>query len=175
MARVERKIDDAFEEIKTLIKGMVLQNNEIMRQIINKKGGVNKGSILGNPAGVLDDVEEFKELKQIDPLKDYLKAFEELLVKVQISEGQALNCFLASMNHELKMMVRMFNPKTLQEAYSLAKLQEAIKQDSVGAIQGGGRVMYNKNSTSPGNFQGVKLSMVESYGVQVLKRVCQLS
>ena len=75
-----------------------------------------------------------------------------LLAKVQISEGQAINCFLAGMNHELEMMVQMFNPKTLQEAYSLAKLQEAIKQDSVGAVQGGGRVMYNKNSTSLGNF-----------------------
>ena len=73
-------------------------------------------------------------------MKDYLKAFEVLLVKVQISEGQAINCFLAGMNHELEMMVQMFNPKTLQEAYSLAKLQEAIKQDYVGAIQGGGRV-----------------------------------
>ena len=31
MVRVERKIDDALEEIKTLIKGMALQNNEIMR------------------------------------------------------------------------------------------------------------------------------------------------
>ena len=27
-------------------------------------------------------------------------------------------------------------------------------------------VMYNKNSTSPGNFQGVKLNMAESDGVQ---------
>ena len=75
-----------------------------------------------------------------------------LLVKVQISEEQALNYFLASMNHELEMMVRMFNPKTLQKVYSLATLQEVIKQDSVGAIQGGRRVMYNKNSASPGNF-----------------------
>ena len=46
-ARVERKIDDTLEEIKTLLKGMALQNNEIMMQIINKKGGVNRGCILG--------------------------------------------------------------------------------------------------------------------------------
>ena len=82
MARVERKIDDALEKIKTLIKGIAHQNNEIMRQIINIKGEVNRGSILGNPTGVLDEVEEFKELKQTGPLNDYLKAFEVLLVKV---------------------------------------------------------------------------------------------
>ena len=70
------------------------------------------------------------------------------------------------MNHELEMMVQMFNPKILQEAYSLAKLQKAIKQDSMGAIQNGRRVMYINNSTSLGFFLGVKLNMAESDGVQ---------
>ena len=70
MARVERKIDDALKEIKTMIKRMARQNNEIMKLITNQKGGVNSRSILGNPAGVIDEVEELKELKQTGSLSD---------------------------------------------------------------------------------------------------------
>ena len=52
-----------------------------------------------------------------------------LLDKAQLSEGQALNCFLAGLRHDVEVSVRMFNPKTLQEAYALAKLQESLKND----------------------------------------------
>ena len=122
MARVEGKFDAVLEEIKALLRGMAIQNNEIMRQLTKQESGINKGFILGNLDGVIDDVEEFKKLKQTGPLMDYLQAFELLLDKAQIREGQALSCFLASLKHELEMMVRMFNPKTLQESYSLSKL-----------------------------------------------------
>ena len=136
MARVEKKIDDALEKIKTMIKTMARQNNEIIRLITNQKGGVNSGSILGNHAGVVNEVEELKELKQTGSLSDQLKAFEMLLDKAQLNEEQALRCFLAGLEHELEMMVKMFNPKTLKKAYSLEKLQDAIKGDLVGHGQG---------------------------------------
>ena len=122
MERVERKLDVVLEEIKALLCGMAIQNNEIMRLMTNKKGGVNRGSILGNPAKVLYEVEELKELKQTGALQDYVKAFELLWDRAQLSESQALGCFLIGLNHEIEMEVRMFNPKTLQDAYSLAKL-----------------------------------------------------
>ena len=90
MARVERRIDAALEEIKTLIKGMALQNNVIMRLITNQEGGVNRGSILGNPAGVLDEVnsgiQDLKKLRQTGSLQDYMKFFELLLDKAHLGE-----------------------------------------------------------------------------------------
>ena len=76
-------------------------------------------------------------------MMDYLKAFELLLDKAQISEGQALTCFLASLKHELEMMVRMFNLKTLREGYSLAKLQESVKNGPIGN-NSGAKVSYSK-------------------------------
>ena len=68
MTKVEGKLDAVLEEIKALIHGMAIQNNEMMMLMTNKKGGVNKGSILGNLMEVLNDVEEFKELKQTGAL-----------------------------------------------------------------------------------------------------------
>ena len=55
-----------------------------------------------------------------------------------------MSCFLAGLRHEIEMMVRKFNPKILQDACSLAKLQDALKNDPVVISQGGGKSMYNK-------------------------------
>ena len=76
-----------------------------------------------------DPMAEMKKLKQTGTLQEYLMAFDALMDKAQLSEEQALSCFLAGLKHELEMVVRMFNPKKLQEAYSLAKLQDALKND----------------------------------------------
>ena len=90
MARVEWRIDADLEEIKTLIKGMALQNNEIMMLITNQEGGFNRGSIFGNPAGVLDEVnsgiQDLKKLRQTGSLQDYMKFFELLLDKAHLGE-----------------------------------------------------------------------------------------
>ena len=66
----------------------------------------------------------------------------------------------------MEMMVRMFNPKTLQEAYSLVKLQEAVKQDLGGANQGGGRLSYSKAMINTRGFQEAKSGGPMAMGVQ---------
>ena len=114
---------------------------------------------------VLDDMNEFKELKQTGSLRDYLKAFEVLLDKAQLNEEQALRCFLAGLEHELKMMVTMFNPKTLKEAYSLAKLQDAVKSDLAGHGQGKG--FFNKNQDSSASLQVEKTNLSLSNSVNM--------
>ena len=171
MARVEGKLDVVLKEIKALLCGIAIQNNEMMRLMINKKGGVNRGSILGNPVEVLDDMNELKELKQTGSLRDYFKAFEVLLDKAQLNEEQALRCFLAGLEHELKMMVTMFNPKTLKEAYSLAKLQDAVKSDL--ARHGQGKGFFNKNQDSSASLQvqknNLSLSNSVNMGVKIME------
>ena len=117
LARIEGKLEAALEEIKSLIHRMSLQNNEIMNQLAKA---------------------EIKKLRQIGPLQDYVSAFEMLLDRVHLREEQALNCFLTRLEYELEKMVRMFNLKTLQAAYSLAKLQDFLKNDSaiIGIMSG---------------------------------------
>ena len=70
---------------------------------------------------------KLKKVKQNGTLQDYVKAFDMILDRAQLMEEQALSYFLAGLKHDVEMMVRMFNPKFLQEAYSLTKLQEALK------------------------------------------------
>ena len=101
MARIEGKLKAALQEIKSLIHGMSLQNNEIMSQFARAK---------------------IKKLRQTGPLQDYVKAFEMLLNRAHLGEEEAFSCFLAGLEYELEIMVRIFNLRTLQATYSLAKL-----------------------------------------------------
>ena len=80
---------------------MRLENNEIMSQLVKT---------------------EIKRLRQTGPLQNYVRAFEMLLDRAHLGEEQALNCFLARLEYELEIMVRMFNFRTLQAVYFLAKL-----------------------------------------------------
>ena len=88
-----------------------------------------------------------------------------LLDKAQLNEEQALRCFLAGLEHELEMMVRMFNPKTLKEAYLLAKLQDAVKSDPAGHEQGKG--FFNKNQDSLASLQVEKNNLSLSNSVNM--------
>ena len=60
-----------------------------------------------------DPMAELKKLRQTGSLHDYLQSFDVLLDKAQLGEEKAFSCFLAGLRHEMEMMVRMFNPKTL--------------------------------------------------------------
>ena len=76
--------------------------------------------------------------------------------RAQLNEDQALSCFLAGLRLEVEIMVRMFNPRTLQAAYSLAKLQDALKNEFT--VQGnvsskGGVNRFNGGSIGPSSFK----------------------
>ena len=94
-----------------------------------------------------DPMAEIKKLRQTGTLNEYLQAFDVLLDKVHLGEEQAVSCFLARLRHEVEMMVRIFNPKTLQDAYSLAKLQESVKMGPIAYGQGGMKGVYNKSQS----------------------------
>ena len=94
-----------------------------------------------------DPMAEVKKLKQTGTLEEYMMAFDSLLDKAQLSDEQALSCFLAGLRHELEMVVRMFSPQTLQAAYSLAKLQDALKKDPGGMSAKGIATRFNGGSS----------------------------
>ena len=84
--------------------------------------------------------------------------------KAQLGEGQALSCFLAGLRHDMEIMVRMFNPKTLQEAYALAKLQESLKNESGQVGHTGVKGSLNKFVGGSGNLQSSKLNLFGDNG-----------
>ncbi|XP_071712436.1 uncharacterized protein [Rutidosis leptorrhynchoides] len=73
---------------------------------------------------VEDPLSELKNLRQIGSVDAYFDEFERLLNKIEVSEKHAISLFLAGLMKEIELSVRMFKPRTLEDAYCLAKLQE---------------------------------------------------
>jgi hypothetical protein len=76
--------------------------------------------------GAYDDpMETLSKLKQEGLLEDYKTKFDTLSLKVQgLPEAHKLSCFLGGLKDEIRLPVRMFNPKSHMDAYSLARIQE---------------------------------------------------
>ena len=70
-----------------------------------------------------DPMEEIGSLTQDDDLHDYNNAFYALLNKVTLSETQTVSLYLKGLKPEIRGLVKMFKPRTLHEAYGLAKIQ----------------------------------------------------
>lgn len=75
-----------------------------------------------------DPIAELFTLKQTGGVKEYHDSFDGVVSKLSLSEEYVLSCFLAGLSEEIQYQVRMFHPKNLQQAYCLAKLQEATQQ-----------------------------------------------
>lgn len=71
-----------------------------------------------------DPMAELVSLKQTGNVQKYLDQFDELYNSLDLPDNHALSCFLAGLKPEISVMVRMLKPRNLQEAISLAKLQE---------------------------------------------------
>jgi len=72
-----------------------------------------------------DPMETLCKLKQVATLDKYKNLFDTLSLEVQrLLEEHKLNCFLGGLRDDIRVPVRMFNPKTLVDAYSLAQMQE---------------------------------------------------
>ncbi|KAG8380554.1 hypothetical protein BUALT_Bualt06G0027700 [Buddleja alternifolia] len=71
-----------------------------------------------------DPMSELVNLKQVGTVQHYLDKFDEIVNCMDSPDHYALSCFLGGLKVEISVNVRMFRPKFLQEAISLAKLQE---------------------------------------------------
>ncbi|KAH0781176.1 hypothetical protein KY290_000774 [Solanum tuberosum] len=79
-----------------------------------------------------DPMEEIKKVKQVGSVKDYQAIFEKNLTRVNLSQENAISCFLGGLKPELNIVVKITNPTTLSQVYKSARMQEvflyAIKQ-----------------------------------------------
>lgn len=71
-----------------------------------------------------DPMTELVILRQTQSVQHYLDRFDELHNLLELPDAYAMSCFLAGLKQEISGLVRMFKPQTLQDAISLAKLQE---------------------------------------------------
>ncbi|EEF52231.1 conserved hypothetical protein [Ricinus communis] len=72
-----------------------------------------------------DPMADLKGLMQTGTLQEYLEAFDSLSHKVTLPEDYSLNFFLSGLKDEIRIPVRMLGPKSLQQAYALARMQES--------------------------------------------------
>ena len=70
--------------------------------------------------------------------------------------AKPLAIFLVGLRHEMEMIVGMFNPKNLQEAYSLATLQEALRKGPFDDWSSREKRLFNKNQESLASLQTSK-------------------
>ncbi|XP_075084980.1 uncharacterized protein LOC142168223 [Nicotiana tabacum] len=67
---------------------------------------------------------ELISLKQTGNVQEFLDSFDGLLNQVELSEEYSISCFLKGLKPKIKVQVKMLSPRTLTEAYNLAKLAE---------------------------------------------------
>ncbi|KAH0655478.1 hypothetical protein KY285_030360 [Solanum tuberosum] len=74
--------------------------------------------------GYEDSMEAIKHLEQTSNVRAYQDEFDRLLIGVNLSNENAISCFLGGLKPELNKSVKMQAPKTLMQAYKLARLQK---------------------------------------------------
>lgn len=75
-----------------------------------------------------DPMADLKALKQSGSVQEYHDMFDALAGRLQLSEEHLLSCYLGGLDEEIQLAVRMFCPKSVQQALCLAKLQEASQK-----------------------------------------------
>lgn len=74
---------------------------------------------------VLDDpIADLKKLQETVGIGDYHAKFELIRTRVQMSESYLVSAYLAGLNNDTQMHVRMFQPKSVRECWLLGRLYE---------------------------------------------------
>ena len=72
-----------------------------------------------------DSIEELTRLKQTTTVVSYKGNFKILFNRIKgLSESHKLSCFLSGIKVEIRLLVRMLVPKSFNDAFGLAKIQE---------------------------------------------------
>lgn len=72
-----------------------------------------------------DRMAELKALVQTGSVQEYHDTFDALVSRLDLTEEHQLSCYLGGLEEDIQLAVRMFTPKSVQQALCLAKLQEA--------------------------------------------------
>lgn len=98
-----------------------------------------------------DSMGELTSLKQKGSIQDYQDQFKEFLNRVKLTESYVVSYFLSGLKEEMQLSVKMFMPRTIQHAKTLARLEETKILNALRKIK-----TFQKFEKSPRNFQGNK-------------------
>ena len=72
-----------------------------------------------------DPMETLTRLRQTNTVAVYKAQFEVLSNRIKgQSSSHKLSCFLSGLKDEIRLLVHMLNPQSLNEAFGLSKIQE---------------------------------------------------
>ena len=83
-----------------------------------------------------DPISELSILRQEGTLLDYFEKFDQLLARVDVTEEMAISFFLGGLHASLEKSVRIHNPRSLQDAMRLARLQDEVLQELERKLEG---------------------------------------
>nr|GFA28398.1 hypothetical protein [Tanacetum cinerariifolium] len=106
-------------------------------------------STYDDPIGVI------RNLRHTSSIEEYQNAFDRFLSRIDLPEDQQVSCYIAGLQNDVELVVRMFRTKTLAEVYYLSKVQEAAikvnKQKYRPPLLPTPRFITNNNTHTPQN------------------------
>ena len=79
---------------------------------------------------------KLSKLRQEGTLLDYFEKFDQLLARVDVTEEMAISFFLGGLHASLEKSVGIHNPRSLQDAMRLARLQDEVLQELERKLEG---------------------------------------
>ncbi|XP_016544368.1 uncharacterized protein LOC107844474 [Capsicum annuum] len=76
--------------------------------------------------GFEDPMEALMNLRQTGSVREYQAEFDKLLTRVNLSNENAISCFLGGLTPALNKAVRIQGPKILMQTYKVVRLQEEV-------------------------------------------------
>nr|GEU96796.1 hypothetical protein [Tanacetum cinerariifolium] len=77
-----------------------------------------------------DPIADIKNLRHTSTIGEYQNAFDMLLSTTDLPEDQQISFYIAGLQNDVQLAVKMFRPKSLAEAYHLSKIQETQIKES---------------------------------------------
>ncbi|XP_019451750.1 PREDICTED: uncharacterized protein LOC109353842 [Lupinus angustifolius] len=77
-----------------------------------------------------DPMVELMNLRQKGYVAKFHEEFDAVITRLELSEEYTLSCFLGGLKQEVQMMVHMFQPQSVMNAFLLAKLYEASQNSN---------------------------------------------
>uniref|UniRef100_A0A2N9FLP0 Ty3 transposon capsid-like protein domain-containing protein n=1 Tax=Fagus sylvatica TaxID=28930 RepID=A0A2N9FLP0_FAGSY len=110
------------------------------------------------------------KLKHVNSIEEYKGLFESLSNRIRnLSSMHKLSCFMSGLKDEVRLAIKMQGPRTLGEAYALAKIQEQYLAN----VKGSTRPSYeaNKDNWEQYSSQEVAAQFVPKVATQVDPKV----
>ena len=73
-----------------------------------------------------DPMADIKNVRHVGTIEEYQNAFDKLISRVILPEDQQTSFYIAGLQTDVELAVRMFKPRSLAKAYQLSKIQEAM-------------------------------------------------